>query len=353
MTVQSETFAKTDTEPGSDPDEGFPTPIPEPGHDMLPDQELYGPSQEALLARRVSMTSSPVTLAALLTAAEPILGRNRAWNPSGESPEKDALQAAAAGTYAEFRGIATELREVESIAAADADAINAFLASKGLSAKLGPFGPDSFGVAAVSEFAVEWINEGTRDMIWSNLANEVYPAFTLGCDWITCDSESPDETSTFWIQTQNGDLVGVAMAERPESSETLLAEVRRRMAGSNAAVGSPRGVQLPCVDIDLKPDVSHMVGMWTIQEGTGKTAKIVQAVMQALFAMNRRGARSKVGMAAEVVLESCVIDADAPPPPVVFDRPFILWMQRPGVDAPLCAYYVGLNDWKEPPEDAV
>ncbi|NBS41999.1 hypothetical protein EBS80_05085 [bacterium] len=294
-----------------------------------------------------SMAASPLTMAALFFAAESILGPNRAWNPGG-NPAHAERQTEAARWYTALRDRVPALPEVETLAAWTAHEINAFLAAHGFTVELEPFGPDSFGVAAITDFPVLWPEEARGQMMWVESIDEARPGFVLDADWITSSSPTVDRDATFWVRTQTDDALGVAMIARPESTEALLAEVRRRMSEPAHAIGGLGcEVQLPCVDIDIQPDVSYLLEMWTTQEGTGQKATVMQAVMQAIFRMNRKGARSRIAMAAEISLECCTPEQ---PQLVTFNRPFVVWMQRPGLDVPLCAYYVDPADWKEPAE---
>lgn len=294
--------------------------------------------------RRLDGQFPPLTLAALLFASETILGDNCEWHPEdGADETKRTRQSEAARWYLELRALVPALPELETLAAWTAEDINAFLVSHGFTIKLDPFGPDAFGVAAISDFPVLWIEEAEGRMIYDPSSGRAKPGFILDRDWIVSSSPDADRDATYWVRTQTDDLVGLAMAPRPESPEALLAEVRRRMGV--ATQPSDCALAVPCVDIDMRPDVSYLIGLSTVSPLVGR-ATIVQAVMQAVFHMNRKGARSRIAMAAEVQLEACSWS----PAVLTFDRPFLFWMQRPGLDVPLCAYYIVPADWKEPAE---
>jgi len=97
------------------------------------------------------------------------------------------------------------------------------------------------------------------------------------------------------------------------------------------------GASFPMIDLDVKPDISWIKGL-----RIGVDYWVDQAIQQTKFRMNEFGARaqSAVGMTLRC--------KGAGPGPHVIDRPFLLWIQRDGMQFPLFAAVLCEDSWKEP-----
>lgn len=289
------------------------------------------------------LITSPLTIAALFRAAESILEGIPAWHSVG-SGERAARQDAAVQTYANYRTVVSDMREIETMCAWSHTDINAWLAAHGFDIKLDPFSPNTFGMAATSNFLVQWLERASLQTIARRQTRDEYAAFRLKSDWLLCDSY-PDASTTFWARTQSNDVLGFAMAPRPGSDGELLAEVLKRMDTSRHARNPcPAHVDLPMVDLNARLDMSYLVDMWTRTPNRKSLDIVTQAVGQAMFRMNETGARAHVAMAASVARSFSA------PLVVPFDQPFYLWIERPGVNVPLFAAYLEPDCWKKPAE---
>lgn len=287
------------------------------------------------------LIASPLTLAALFRAAEPILGDVADWHLVGF--DNADRQEAAVQAYATYRAIVSEMREIESTCAWSADEINAWLAARKFDIMLEPFSPKTFGMAAVSDFSVQWPEAAGLEHI-RRPDGSTHEGFRLKSDWLLCDDD-PGENTTLWVRTQSNDVIGIAMAPRPGSESELLKEVRMRMSvPARSRHPSPAMADLPMVDLDAKLDLSYLVGMWTKMPDRKFPDIITQALGQAMFRMNEKGARARVAMAAAVTRSLSM------PRVIAFNKPFLLWIERPGVNVPLFAAYLESDCWKKPAE---
>lgn len=97
------------------------------------------------------------------------------------------------------------------------------------------------------------------------------------------------------------------------------------------------GLQFPMVNIQQKVDISWLTDM------SYDTSKIKEALQETHFQMNEKGAAAQ--SAATVALVTCI----APPKPLfTIDKPFYLWIERPGMSIPLFTAYIDQSDWKMP-----
>ncbi|KXK08766.1 MAG: hypothetical protein UZ21_OP11001000318 [Microgenomates bacterium OLB22] len=100
------------------------------------------------------------------------------------------------------------------------------------------------------------------------------------------------------------------------------------------------GVIFPMVDMDIKEDMSWILGL-SAQAADGRPAVISQAVRQDKLRMNHRGARAQTAVAMAVM-------RGMSPPPLVIDRPFVVWFDRAGLPFPIFSAYVTQEHWREP-----
>lgn len=291
-----------------------------------------------------SMAVSPLTLAAMFGASEPILGGPCHWRENAAADAATiARQIGANLQYRRLRDLALNMLEIKTLAAWTAEEVNAFLRANGFDIALEPFPAQTFGIAAVSDFLVMWETKLERTTFLADILGRPVDAFVVPKGMILASSRLVDPSGTFWIRTQTDDLVGLSMAMRPAGAGDLLRQVQLRMAlpKTDASVQ----LHVPCVDLNVKPDVSYLLGMHATPPSGGPPAIISQAVMQAMFRMNEHGARAKVAMAAAVTRGFSM-----PPDVLKFDRPFLAWIERPDVDVPLAAFWIDPADWKDPGE---
>jgi len=71
----------------------------------------------------------------------------------------------------------------------------------------------------------------------------------------------------------------------------------------------------------------------------------VAAEQQSSLKMNERGARAEA-----VVKFEAIMSVRRPPPPrdFVINEPFLMWVQRPGLSAPLFVAHITHEAWRRP-----
>ena len=128
-----------------------------PRSEQLKEEETY----------QMSLVTSPYTIPAALVATEQVVhpnglwvvGPERRWNSANEQQRQ----------YLEIFEIArTEvgsIPEIEAKGSFVAEVLNAFLRAHGFSLALEPFAPDEFGVAAVFQVVLAWLETGKAHTI--------------------------------------------------------------------------------------------------------------------------------------------------------------------------------------------
>lgn len=227
--------------------------------------------------------------------------------------------------------------EIESLASYHADALNEFLASKGYTIKLNPWPAGTgFGAASTMDIGVEWLNTGTARTIRTD--DGEYPAVRLHGSGVGFLSSPSFPGPIAKLTTRSGDEVYMAM---PPQTMAFTHRMMSALVGiSQSATRSDQhlgGVIFPMVSLDLTTPLSWLTGM--VARGTRDHGSITQAVQQTRFKMNEKGAQSAVAIS---------LIRSLGPPDLVFNRPFLVWISRPGLKLPLVAAYVTPEDWRNP-----
>ena len=90
---------------------------------------------------------------------------------------------------------------------------------------------------------------------------------------------------------------------------------------------------------------SWLIGMRTTMGEGHQEAVISQALQQTKFKMNQLGARVKSAVAIGISKTSASIEILEP---IIINKPFFLWIERPGLSFPLMYAYIDEANWKNP-----
>lgn len=239
------------------------------------------------------------------------------------------------------------LPELEAFASRRADEINSHLAQAGHpEIHLEPFtDPMDFGIAAILKVLVEWVTEGIRCEI-SGRHGGTYPGVSMERgENVFLFKPIGADTPMVCLRTKSGDLVYLAMTD--EMPNLFHREGTRlpRMSDTHYTDGTYTSVHFPMIDVDLMVDVDWLNNLVIVPE-RGPSGQIAQASMRLRFKMNTKGASADAAFAAQAAFECCRHKH-----PLVFDRPFLLWIDRPSFPKiPLVVIHVTPESWKDPGE---
>jgi hypothetical protein len=288
----------------------------------------------------MSLVTSPDTIPAAFVATEQVVhpnclwvvGPERRWNPVNEQQRR----------YLEIFVIArTEIGSIPEIEARGsfvAEVLNAFLRAHGFSLELEPFAPDEFGVAAVFEVVLAWLENGKAHTI-VRADGKTYPGVLLEHD-MPAFTVPGHENPVIRLPTKTADSVYLTMIEKPADEFAMIATARQVMATRQQA-GTTQ-VLFPMVDLDVKVALEWLKGMWTLPQ-SGPRLKVTQALRQTKVKMNEEGVRIEEAAAVGIAFAAVFL-----PHRHVIDRPFLLWVERPGLSLPLFVGYMTEEDWKKP-----
>lgn len=289
---------------------------------------------------QMSLVTSPYTIPTAFVVTEQVVhpnglwvvGPDRRWNPVNEQQRR----------FLEIFEIArTEvgsIPEIEAKGSFIAEVLNTFLRTHGFSIELEPFAPDEFGVAAVFEVVLAWLETGKAHTI-VRADGKTYPGVLLEHD-MSAFTVPGHENPVISLPTKTADSVYLTMIEKPADEFAMIATARQFMANRQQARTTQ--VLFPMVDLNVKVALEWLKGMWTLPQ-SGPRLKVTQALRQTKVKINEEGVRIEEAAAVGIAFAAVFL-----PKRHVIDRPFLLWVERPGLSLPLFVGYMTEEDWKNP-----
>ena len=289
----------------------------------------------------MSIVFTPYPLVAALLKSEKVLwaedflGPQRHWNSVNKK------QAHFLGEFfTPCRPEIKEIPEIESVASYHVEEINTFLRQHKFNIQLRPFPPGDFGTASVLDLNLTWLEAGIPTKV-QTYNRQLFPAVYLkgrGVELLQLDNH---EEELVKLTTKSGDIVYLTMLDQDIASEfDLLTTIQTLKQFPRRDEWSYyQGVIFPMVDLDLEINTQWLLGLYT-QSDNGIPAIISQALQQTKFKMNEFGARVKSAAAIAVTRGG--------PMPYIINRPFLIWIERPGLSHPLFAGYITQEHWRNP-----
>jgi len=229
---------------------------------------------------------------------------------------------------------------LERKADVDVEPINKWLQERGFSIQLNPVA-DGFAVASILDVLVKWLNEAQKVSIHSDKGE--FPGVKLKEGVAAYRQPELHPHPVVKIRTQSDDIVCITIADTMPDDPFALNWKVEQLRNVQRPFGV-EGVMFPMVNYDRMVDISWIEGM-KIKPGDGDDGfYISQALQQTKFKMNEIGARAQSAVA--MTFRCCAVAA--PNPWVVIDRPFVLWIERPGVQMPLFAGVFAEDVWENP-----
>ena len=217
--------------------------------------------------------------------------------------------------------------------------LNKILKDKGFSIQLQerPSQDEQVGVVSILDVMVKWLHEGEKGSITTADKNS-YAAVAMN-DGFNMHTAAGHQHPVISILTKGEDKVFMTVADKKYESFDLLSRIKKiRTSLTKKSEKSYDKVRFPMVDYD-----ESMALSWLLKLGVGDK-EIDQALQQTKFKMNEKGAHVKSAVAISIVRTS------VQPPKSIYtiDKPFLVWIERPGVDAPVFAGYMDYKQWKDP-----
>jgi len=269
-----------------------------------------------------------------LQAACDYLGYDAEWVPVNDE------QTQFVELFLEHLKVIDDLDCLERKADRDASVINNWLKERGFNIELRPVA-DGFAVASILDVLVKWLKEGDKAFVEND--NGRFEGVRLKKGVAAYMQKELYPYPVVKVRTQSDDIVCMAIADSlPKDRFAINWKVEQLRAIQKPY--DAQGVVFPMVKYDKMVDISWIEGMCTKPGQNDDGFYISQAIQQTKFRMNEIGARAE----SAVAMTFRCMAAIAPDPWVILDKPFILWIERPGVEMPLFAGVFAEDVWENP-----
>lgn len=219
--------------------------------------------------------------------------------------------------------------------------INQFLQEHGFNIQLSPF--DGLGMASVLKFALTWQFEGNQQLITTN--RQRYSGFELDIPQNQIYVFDVQGTRLVRMKTANDYTIYFVLDQTSQAPPLdfsakmidLIDEAITKM--SVYADYSWTKLILPDVSLDIKPDISALLGMYTHDQGHNRYA-LTQAKQQIRFSMDYTGAQYESATAMAATL------GGTPQEKVLLvDKPFYMGIGTPELGFPTIFLHIGYDSW--------
>jgi hypothetical protein len=276
--------------------------------------------------KSMSYSVHPIA-AALAKALEIIQFQN--WTAINEN-QKNLLSTAENISNMDFQSLA-----MQTIASQSADEINAFLAKNGFNIKLNKLSGNEFGVASILKILMTWMESSSRSIDGGNGTN--YQGVKIKENITLFDSPLSLGNIGRITSKEGFDIYLTRITEKPENEEKLFTIAQQLMKSKSSMVtANLSSISFPEVNMDCKPDIS-----WLLEMHAGQNV-ISQALMQTKFTMDKTGAKAKAAAAVAVTRGFKAKNND-----LVFDQPFMAWIEKPGIKVPVFVAWCDYDSWKQ------
>ena len=245
--------------------------------------------------------------------------------------------------------------ELKSKASAVISEVNEWLKENGYSIQLTETSTtDSFAVASILEINTEWQQEGIETTLRGQSVD--YKAFSLKLKnentSIYGSIEDPN-FNTFCIEdyanpvifftAKNYDLIYLLEADQTKElkNPTEMYRFIGKSVSKHSKVYNINKLVLPELDLNVKPDISWIHKMNFVSNNNQYF--IDEAKQQIKFKMDKVGAEVKTATTMRCMSGSLMPASKT----WYFDKPFYIWLCRPGTHQPYFSGYIDLESFQE------
>lgn len=194
------------------------------------------------------------------------------------------------------------------------------------------------------DILLKWAQEGTPTTI--KYDNQEFPAVSMAKNGFEVSQSNSYGEPILKLTSKNGDIVYITIAEKSLGSFELLEFIQAlSKVPKNEITQEYTKTTFPMVDLNHKTDISWLLGLGTYKLRNEGFYAITQALQQTKFKMNEKGARAQSAVA--IAIEKACIEPE-PLKILEIDKPFYLWIERPGMNLPIFTAYIDSSDWKNP-----
>ena len=260
------------------------------------------------------------------------------------TPKDDIQKKFMDDIHTSCKGDISQIKEIESIANTNNKVINDWLKERGFQIELGPFGPGGFGVASALDLLGKWAIKGKKYSVKTE-DDEYYPGVKITNYGLKPYRVDGNPNYIIAIETQENDVVHLMMIDEVPTGFALIDFVEKLHREMKSASFEYDGVNFPMIDLDQEFSLDWLVGLrFETPSGDEPFYVVSQALQQTKLKMNEEGFRVKSAVALAILAGAAPIKLE----PYVINRPFLMWITRPGLSKPLFIAYLNKDVWKNP-----
>jgi hypothetical protein len=285
-------------------------------------------------------TSTIVTypIAAALMEAEEFVIDSSGWNPV-KIIQRDFLER----FYTPCREEIPTIKEIKRIAHFDVEVVNKWLKEHDFDIQLDSFDENGFGTAGMIDLLGLWLVKGRQASIATDNGGK-YPGVRMDTGF-TFNTVGGSSDLVVALETGDQDVVYMMMDEKVPSGFSMVSYVEEILQNMTPVERDYEAVVFPMIDLNEEGELEWLINLQLmIPQDRFPFYFIQQALQQTKLKMNQEGYRIKSVAAAAMMLGAALPET----PPYIINRPFLMWIMRPGLSRPLFVAYLNTDVWKDP-----
>lgn len=227
--------------------------------------------------------------------------------------------------------------ELKGFAATDISELNRILKKEGFSIQLPQKDSNAFGVVSILDVLLNWKEKGHPGTFRSANTHNEYPCVVMESDFNVFTS-SKHNNPIICLRTKSNDVAWITIADRSCEGFELTEHINKIRKSRFGKCENYEIIKFPMVDLDKKEDIT-----WLCEMMLGNYY-IAYALQQTKFKMNHEGAHVKSAVALGFALSAGPLLKKE----LVIDKPFYIWIERPGISTPYFIGYITEDYWKDP-----
>ena len=275
-----------------------------------------------------------------LVEAETILGENRDWRNTNVTQENFLRYY-----LPSYKGVFVDV--VRSIASFSAQEIEEWLKQNGFEMKLNPLKDNSFGVASVLDVLLKW-QQNCAEKSELHVDDTRYNGVWIksGAKFLYTSAHNAPKKPIVKLPTDDEHTsVFMTMVSEPPEGVFGLIDYAKYLSSTKKQrldLYDDVGVIFPMIHLEEHTELDWIQKMWTKAQA-GEIAWIEEALQVNRLRMNEEGVRAQSAVRMEFATLGCPSRR-----PYIFNRPFLLWIERDGISEPLFVAWLNFDSWKDP-----
>lgn len=231
--------------------------------------------------------------------------------------------------------------ELHGLYSYDHEVLNTILLQKGLAPAFVPFTSLSFGILSIVDISLRWMHKGEHTTLEYKKA--YYPGVLFRKGSFTCKRSGNHPHPISCLRAHDGDMVYITAASSVPQTTFSFLELITKIRYSLVSTSEFSRCSFPKVFLCDTPDMRFLEDIEG-EDRSGNRVTLSRIIQHIKFSMNEDGEVVKRTASGSYKIDA----AKKLPHTLCINRPFFLWIERPGVTLPVFAAYIDENSWRDP-----